>query len=62
MPLITLLCLYNALFLSFMQYGIIVWGSTCITYVDPIFKLQKRLSELSHLNLFAHILLPFSKT
>ena len=42
-PLNTLLCLYNALFLSFMQYGIIVWGSTCITYVDPIFKLQKNI-------------------
>ena len=41
-PLNTLLCLYNALFLSFMQYGIIVWGSTRITHVDPIFKLQKK--------------------
>ncbi len=42
-PLNTLLCLYNALFLSFLQYGITVWGSTCTTYIDPIFKLQKKV-------------------
>ncbi len=42
-PLDTLICLYNALFLSFLQYGITVWGSTCTTYIDPIFKLQKKV-------------------
>ena len=44
-PFNILLCLYNALFLSFMQYGIIVWGSTCTTYINPIFKLQKKVAR-----------------
>ena len=42
LPLDVLLCLYNALFLSFLQYGLIVWGQTFTSYVDPIFKLQKK--------------------
>ena len=37
-----LVCLYNALFLSFLQYGLIVWGQTDASYIDPIFKLQKK--------------------
>ena len=37
-----LICLYNALFLSFLQYGIIVWGQTFNTYLDPLFKIQKK--------------------
>ena len=28
LPLDVLLCLYNALFLSFLQYGLVVWGQT----------------------------------
>ncbi len=42
LPLDVLLCLYNALFLSFLQYGLIVWGQTYASYIDPIFKLQKK--------------------
>ena len=42
LPLDVLLCLYNALFLSFLQYGLIVWGQTFTSYVDLIFKLQKK--------------------
>ena len=42
LPLDVLLCLYNALFLSFLQYGLIVWGQTYASYVDPIFRLQKK--------------------
>ena len=42
LPLYVLLCLYNALFLSFLQYGLIVWGQTFASYIDPIFKLQKK--------------------
>ena len=42
LPLDVLLCLYNALFLSFLQYGLIVWGQTFTSYIDPIFKLQKK--------------------
>ena len=37
-----LICLYNALFLSFLQYGLIVWGQKYDSYIDPIFKLQKK--------------------
>ena len=40
LPLDVLVCLYNALFLSFLQYGLIVWGQTYASYIDPIFKLQ----------------------
>ena len=42
LPLDVLVCLYNALFLSFLQFGIIVWGQTFASYMDPIFKLQKK--------------------
>ena len=42
LPLDVLICLCNALFLSFLQYGLIVWGQTYASYVDPIFKLQKK--------------------
>ena len=42
LPLDVLICLYNALFLPFLQYGLIVWGQTYSSYIDPIFKLQKR--------------------
>ena len=42
LPLDVLVCLYNALFLSFLQYGLIVWGKTYASYIDPIFKLQKK--------------------
>ena len=37
-----LICLYNALFLSFVQYGIIVWGQTYESHINPIFKLQEK--------------------
>ena len=42
LPLDVLICLYNALFLSFLQYGLIVWGQAYASYIDPIFKLQKK--------------------
>ena len=47
LPLDALIFLYNALYLSFLQYGLIAWGQTYSSYVDPIFKLQKKQSELS---------------
>ena len=37
-----LVCLYNAFFLSFVQYFLIVWGQTYASYIDPIFKLLKK--------------------
>ena len=42
LPLDVLLCLYNALFLSFLQYGLIAWGQTYASYTEPIFRLQKK--------------------
>ena len=42
LPLDVLVCLYNTLFLSFLQYGLIVWGQTYASFIDPIFKLQKK--------------------
>jgi len=45
--------LYNALFLSTVQYGIIVWGQKFASYLEPIFKLQ--LSGQSLIKLFLHI-------
>ena len=42
LPLDVLICLYNALFLSFLQYGLIVWGQTYKSYVELVFRLQKK--------------------
>ena len=41
-PSDVLICLYNTLFLSVSQYGLIVWGQTHVSYIDPIFKLQRK--------------------
>ena len=37
---------YNSLFISFLQYGIVVWGLTFASYVDCIVKITKTLSVL----------------
>ena len=42
LPLDVLLCLYSALFLSFLQYGLIAWCQTYASYTEPIFRLQKK--------------------
>ena len=55
LPRSILIMLYNALFLSFVQYGIIVWGQTFASYLEPIFKLQKRaVRAISHQTFLAH--------
>ena len=36
-----LVSLYNSLFASFLQYGIIVWGLTYDIHIKPIYILQK---------------------
>ena len=36
-----LVCFYTAFFLSFLQCGLIVWGGTYASYIEPIFNLQK---------------------
>ena len=45
-----LLCLYNSLFMSFAQYGAIVWGNTSASYIDSVYKLQKTLVRI----IFSH--------
>ena len=53
-PLITL---YNALFMSLLQYGIVTWGQTFDSYIEPIFKLQKRaVRAISHQPFLSHSL------
>ena len=42
----TLKLLYYSLFHSFISYGISVWGLTHPTILDPLCKIQKKLSEL----------------
>jgi len=42
-------CIYNSLFMSFLQYGIVIGGQNFSSYIDPIFKQQKRaIRTISH--------------
>ena len=60
LPRSILIMLYNALFLSFVQYGIIVWGQTFGSYLEPLSKLQKRaVRAISHQTFLAHSLAIF---
>ena len=43
LPANALVSLYNSLFSSFLQYGIIVWGLTYDTHIKPIYLLQKKV-------------------
>ena len=43
LPITVLICLYTSLFSPFLQYGILVWGLTYETYINPVFLLQKRV-------------------
>ena len=50
-----LICLYNSLFSPFLQYGILVWGLTYDTYINPVFLLQKRVVRgVSFVNSTSH--------
>ena len=41
--------LYCTLVLPYINYGILIWGNTCKTYLDKIFKLQKwAIRTISH--------------
>ncbi len=42
LPIHVLVCLYNSLFSPFLQYGILVWGLTYETHINPVLLLQKR--------------------
>ena len=57
LPTDILRCIYNSLFMSFLQYGIVVWGQTFSSYIEPIFKLQKKaIRTISHQTAFSHSL------
>ena len=56
LPINVLICLYNSLFSPFLQYGILVWGLTFETYINPVFLLQKGLLEQFHLHILLHLL------
>ena len=43
LPINISVCLYNSLFSPFLQYGILVWGLTYETHINPVFLLQKRV-------------------
>ena len=43
LPINILVCLYNSLFSPFLQYGILVWGITYETHINPVLLLQKRV-------------------
>ena len=57
LPTSTLITLYNALFMPFLQYGIVARGQTFDLYIEPLFKLQKRaVRAISHQPFLAHSL------
>ena len=41
LPTSTLINVENSLFISVLQYRIIMWGQTSVSYMEPIFKLKK---------------------
>ena len=43
LPINILILLYNSLFSPFLQYGILVWGLTFESYINPVLLLQKRV-------------------
>ena len=57
LPTSTLITLYNALFMPFLQYGIVAWGQTFESHIVPLLKLQKRaVRAISHQPFLAHSL------
>ena len=61
-PLSTLICLYNSLFSSFLNYGITVWGLTYDTYLTPLFLLQKKILRCIKFQPFSAPSLPMFKS
>ena len=55
--------LYCTLVLPYINYGILIWGNTCKTYLDKIFKLQKWvIRTISHEHYRSHTGPLFKKT
>ena len=61
-PLSTLICLYNSLFSSFLNYGITVWGFTYDTYLTPLFRLKKKIVRCIKFQPFSAPSLPIFKS
>ena len=47
LPLKALILLYNSFILSYLSYGVIIWGNCYTKYVNSLLKLQKRAVRLS---------------
>ena len=56
-----LILIDNTLFLPFLQYGIIIWGQTFASYLEPLVLIQKRQLELLHINILFPILCQSSR-
>ena len=50
LPIATLICLYNSLFSSFLNYGIIVWGLTFENYLTPYIFYKRKSLDVSIFN------------
>ena len=54
--------LYCTLILPYINYGVLIWGNTCKTYLDKIFKLQKLATRtISNSHYRSHTGSPVSK-
>ena len=51
LPTNTLISVYNPLFMSFLQYGIIVWVQTSASYIESILQTAKNFSSLLMLSM-----------
>ena len=57
LPINILINVYNSLFMSFLQYGIVVWGLTFASYTNCIAKIQKKaIRIISHQSYISHSL------
>ena len=53
----TLILVYNAVFLPFLQYGIIVWGQTFTSYLKPLVLIQEKIVRaIAHQHPLSHTL------
>ena len=58
LPITVLVSLYNSLFSSFLQYGIIVWGLTYEIHTKPIYLLQKKVVRVTAFKSFSSLSTP----
>ena len=57
LPINTLILVYNSLFLPFLQYGVIVWGQTFTSYLEPLILIQKKIVRaIAHQRPLSHTL------